>query len=157
MNSHVLAFIERLHAAEVERKTLRQDAVRLKEEREDIEHLLKSERELKNSIGREESSLRKRLDKMQRRMRDMIHSDKYDALASDLRRAMEREEKAHKQLAEYTKQLESIEKRCGSGSFHYVNLLPPCFVLCIHSILADFLIEQKCSAAFKRYEHLETT
>lgn len=111
MNSQVLAFIERLHAAEVERKILRQDVTRIKGEREEIEHLLRSERELKQSLGKEETTLRRKLGRMQSKMRDMVDANKYDALVSDLRLTMEREEKAQVQLKECTKQLADIEKR----------------------------------------------
>ena len=111
MNSHILAFIERLHAAEVERRYLRQDIARLKGEREDIEHLLESERELKTSLVKEENSLRRKLEKLQKKMRDMVDASKYDTLVSDLKLAMEREEKAQKHLEDYARQMGDIEKR----------------------------------------------
>ena len=111
MNSHILAFIERLHAAEVERRCLRQDVARLKGEREDIEHLLESERELKTSLAKEENSLRRKSEKLQKKMRAMVDASKYDTLMSDLKLAMEREEKAQKQLEDYARQMGDIEKR----------------------------------------------
>ena len=111
MNSHLLAFIERLHSAEVERRCLRQDVTRLKGEREDIEHMLVSERELRTRLAKEENSLRRKVEKLQKNMRVMVDGAKYDALLSDMKLAVEREEKAQKQLKDYASQLEDIEKR----------------------------------------------
>ena len=111
MNSYILAFIERLHAAEVDRRCLRQDISRLRGEREDIEQLLASERALKANSTKEESSLKRKLEKLRDSMRHMVDASKYDALVNDMKLAMVREEKAQKQLEDYAKQLEYIEKR----------------------------------------------
>jgi len=111
MNSHLLSFIERLHTAEVERRYLRQDVTRLKGEREDIEHMLVSEKELRTSLAKEENSLRRKVEKLQKNMRAMVDATKYDALLIDMKSVVEREEKAQKQLKDYASYLEDIEKR----------------------------------------------
>ena len=158
MNSYMLAYIERLHAAQVETKYLRQDIARLKGERDDIEHFLVSERELKASWAKEESSLRRKIGKLQKKMCDMVDAGKYDALVNDMRSAMEREEMAQKQLEDYTKQLEDIEKRfvyrrC-AGFFPSPNSNGgPCLTMCqfvSHCTNAYYIIDTPNSNRTKK-------
>ena len=111
MNSQIIAFIKRLHATELDRKSQRHDIIRLKEEREEIERLLSSERESKGLLMNEDRSLRRRFDELQCRLRDTVEIEKYDAVCEDLSRALKKERQAEQLLAEHTKNLEDIEQR----------------------------------------------
>eukprot|EP00112_Aurelia_sp_Birch-Aquarium-sp1_P011325 Seg2381.3 transcript_id=Seg2381.3/GoldUCD/mRNA.D3Y31 product="Coiled-coil domain-containing protein 171" protein_id=Seg2381.3/GoldUCD/D3Y31 len=111
MNSQILSFIKRLHATELDRKSQRHDVIRLKEERDDIEKLLSSERESKGQWMNEEKSLRRRFDELRCCLRDTVGIEKYEAVCGDLSVALKKERQAQQLLAEHTKQLEGIEQR----------------------------------------------
>ncbi|XP_065060091.1 coiled-coil domain-containing protein 171-like [Rhopilema esculentum] len=111
MKNQLLAFIERLHAAEIERKSFRHNLMRLNEERNNLENFLRSERQHKTNLAEEGSAMQRQLDKMKARMINMVDAERYDALCDDLNVALEREAKAQKMLEEYTKQLQDLENR----------------------------------------------
>ncbi len=111
MNHHILAFTQRLHSAELERRSLRQDLSRVKQEREDLDKLLGVERSIKDNLESGETALRQKLRDLEEQFEDTVHVDRYQAVCDDLNMALKREEQAQGLLEEQTKQMEEMGKR----------------------------------------------
>ena len=111
ISQHILAFTQRLHSAELERRSLRQDLSRVKQEREEIEILLTTERETKENIQHVERGLCKKINSLEDQIEDMIHVERYQAVCDNLDMALKREEQAQGLLQEQTKQMKEMGKR----------------------------------------------
>ncbi len=111
MNHHILSFTQRLHAAELEKRSLRHDVARIKKEIEETESLLKAERTAKESLESRDRALKKKLRELEDHLEDTVRLEKYEAVCNDLRMALEREEQAQGLLEEQTKQMDEMGKR----------------------------------------------
>eukprot|EP00794_Sanderia_malayensis_P009753 gene9753-10750_t len=111
LNQHILAFTQRLHSTELERRALRKDVARLSQIRDDMEKQLSTEKVVKENAASEELALRAKLGELEEKLEDRVHVQRYQAVCDDLSMALKREEQAQCLLEEQTKQMEEMGKR----------------------------------------------
>ncbi|XP_033113487.1 coiled-coil domain-containing protein 171-like [Anneissia japonica] len=100
LQKHVLEFTQRLHAAEVERRSLRIEVSKLRKDSEDLK-----ESEEKNNV------LSQQLDDLQRQRKHLIEKEKFESVCRELSSALQREHKAQEILNEQSNQLEEMSMR----------------------------------------------
>nr|CAB3228261.1 coiled-coil domain-containing protein 171-like [Phallusia mammillata] len=115
LRRHLLTFTERLHAAEVEKRKLRNVETKLKGE---IEQLNKSKMELTES--------NMEMQKLKDKERHLVSRSRFEGVCSELKSAMERERRAQKLLHEQNAQLQDLssklEEECTDGVEKEVTL-----------------------------------
>ncbi|XP_077989026.1 coiled-coil domain-containing protein 171-like isoform X2 [Glandiceps talaboti] len=100
LQKHILEFTQKLHTAEVDRRTVRIENVRLHQENND----LKTENNKLTSIEGEVRTLRDEVE-------NTVPVERFDSICQELNNALQREQQAQELLKEQSNQLEELSMR----------------------------------------------
>lgn len=111
LQSQILGFTQRLHAAEVDRRSLRLELSRSKQETAEIKSVQSSSETQHRKAKEEARGLEERLQEMKEEMLSMVPMARFENVCEELNNALRREQQAQALLNEQTTQMQEMGER----------------------------------------------
>ncbi|XP_020628839.1 coiled-coil domain-containing protein 171-like isoform X2 [Orbicella faveolata] len=111
LQNHILGFTQRLHSAEVDRRSLRLELSKSKQETSELKSAQSSADSQHRKAKEEARGLEERLQEMKEEMLSMVPVARFENICEELNNALKREQQAQALLNEQTAQMQEMGER----------------------------------------------